>query len=103
MAYETLFDVTAVPFFGSSAVLIIVIATIFTVIGLWRLSYVEFNIFASRRAFYCALMVGAGCLYFTRLGHDWNEHRAMQAAVSSGSGVKWIEGMVQDHAVKDRP
>ena len=103
MAYETLFDVTTVPFFGASAILIIIVATIFTVFGLWRLSYVDFNIFASRRAFYCAMVVGAGFLYFTMLGHSWNQHRSMQAATSSGEGVKWVEGAVQDHKFTERP
>lgn len=47
---------------------------------------------------------GAGALLAMSMPvRDWSEHRALQEAAGGGSGAQVIDGIVQEHTVKEEP
>ncbi len=101
-SYQTLFDASTVPFRYGGAAFLLVVAALSIWWGFHRLRQVDYNFFADYRTFKstATLLVGAGLIMF--IGHDWWDHQAAQAAIARGEGTRQVEGVVQDHWIKEQ-
>lgn len=101
-SYQTVFDTTAVPFGYGWAIGLLVFGALAVWWGIRRLLDFNNNMYGYVRAFRSLLIFGAGCVMFYLACFDWWQYRSLQAAMADGEGVEQIEGIVQDHWVKEQ-
>lgn len=100
--YQTLFDASTVPFGYGSAASVLLFSAIAIGWGFRRVHRMDYNFFADYRTFKATALIVVGAVMFMAVGHNWWEHQSMQTALSRGEGTEEVEGIVQDHWVKEQ-
>jgi hypothetical protein len=99
--YEILFDASTVSFTYGRAVILLLISAVAIWWCLRRLRAVDYRIFADSHTLKASALSVIALALFGMVGRDWWEHREMQAAISRGEGILQVEGVVQDHWIKE--
>lgn len=101
MAYEIAFDSSQVTYGYGWAAGALAFAVIIIIWAIYRLRRIEHGMWNYYRAFKDALgfLIAIGFIVF--VGYDWWTFRSIQTAAASGNGAQEIEGIVQDHWVKE--
>lgn len=100
-SYQTVFDTAAVPFEYGWTMGLLAVGALTVFWGIRRLLDFNNSMHGYVRAFRSFLVFGAGCVMFYLACSGWWQHRDLQAAMASGEGIEQIEGVVQDHWVKE--
>lgn len=102
MNYETVFDSSTVPYGYGWAAAALAFATVIIIWAIYRLRRVDHDVWSYYRAFKDAIgfLVAIGFIVF--IGYDWWTYQSVQTAAASGEGAEEIEGIVQDHWVKEQ-
>jgi hypothetical protein len=100
-SYETLFDATTVPFgYGGSAILLAISALVMWW-GFRRVRQADYQFFADYRTARGTVWLLIGSVFAMGVGQQWWAHQTAQATIRQGDGTQQVEGVVQDHWIKD--
>jgi hypothetical protein len=100
--YQTVFDVGTVPFNYGAAGFLLLVGALCIWWGIHRLRSMSYDVFSYFRAFKAGMLAIAGFGVFVFIGHDWWTHQSLQAAATTGEGIEQVEGIVQDHWIKEQ-
>jgi hypothetical protein len=102
MNYEILYDTTTVSFsYGKSVALIVpgVLSIVFAAFAMIRFAEGRTTFLRAFKGLAVGI-VGFGMFYL--VGADWWNYQKLQAAAASDTGISHVEGVVQDHWVKEQ-
>ena len=99
--YKTLFDAITVPFgYGGGAIVLLVSALVMW-LGFRRVRAADYNFFADYRTARGTVWLFIGSVFAMAVIHLWWTHQTAQAAISRGEGIQQVEGILQDHWIKE--
>jgi hypothetical protein len=99
--YQTLFDATTVPFgYGGSAILLLISALVMWW-GFRRVRQADYHFFADYRTARGTVWLLIGSVFVVAVFQQWWSHQTAQAAIRQGDGTQQVEGVLQDHWIKD--